>query len=128
MIILSGLHISLATHFCGGELAAVKWSLSDENASCGMEMSDQTCPSDHTISPESCCNDKITNYVVDSNYSLSSLELNKPELRLLQVFYIAQNAVRSTLSSTLSYNPIVQPQGNYLPNAVSRPDICVFII
>lgn len=118
----------MATHYCGGELAAVKWSLSDDKANCGMEMSEPSCPTDSNISPESCCKDKVTNFVVDSNYNLSSLALNNPELHLSQVFYIPQNTVHSTFSSTLTYNPMVQPPGNFLPNAVSQSFICVYVI
>lgn len=128
LILLSGLHVSMASHYCGGELAAVKWSLSDVKANCGMEMSVPSCPSDHNISQESCCKDKITYFVVDSNYNLSSLEVNNPELRLLQVFYIPQNTVNSAFSSTLAYNSIVRPPGKFLPNAVSQSFICVFVI
>ena len=128
LILLSGLHVSMASHYCGGELAAVKWSLSHDKATCDMEMSVPSCASDNNISQESCCKDKITNFVVDNNYNLSSLELNKPELRLLQVFYIPQNSVQSTFSSTLASNPIVQPPGNFLPNAVYQSFICVFVI
>jgi hypothetical protein len=34
---LSGMHISLATHYCQGKIAATKFSFYGEKASCGME-------------------------------------------------------------------------------------------
>jgi uncharacterized protein YxeA len=37
MVVLSGMHISISTHICGGEIAAVKLSVSAVKATCGME-------------------------------------------------------------------------------------------
>jgi len=38
MLLLSGMHMSMATHLCGGELAAVKWSFSGEMQVAGWKM------------------------------------------------------------------------------------------
>jgi hypothetical protein len=128
VIVLSGMHLSLATHVCGGELAAVKWSLSEEKASCGMEMPRQTNSDKQSISEESCCKDEISDFAVDHNYNPSTLEVNEPTFHLLQVFLIPENIECSAISTSLLHNTNVQPPGNYIASAVSLPDICVFLI
>ena len=128
VIMLSGMHLSLATHECGGELAAVKWSLSEEKASCGMEMPKPNNSSEKTIIPESCCKDEISDFAVDHNYNPSTLQVNEPTFHLLQVFLIPENTGSSAIATSFSHNTNVQPPGNYIASAVSLPDICVFLI
>jgi len=127
-IILSGLHISMATHICGGEVAAVKWSVSEQLASCGMVGMDKEIPSEPTLSPESCCKNEVSEFIVDSNYNPSVLQNNAPDLQVLQVFYIPEIIGLSSISSNNSLNTNVQPPGKYLASAVSLPRICVFLI
>ena len=126
MILLSGMHLSLATHFCGGEVSAVKLSFTHQNASCGMCSTDATA--EKSIAAESCCRNELSFYAVDSNYNPSTLEINKPVNHLLQVFDIpkAIGIQFNHTSSTLNAN--VQPPGKFIASAVSLPDICVFRI
>ena len=37
LLLISGMHLSVASHYCGGMLAQVKWSFDKELATCGME-------------------------------------------------------------------------------------------
>jgi len=128
VIVLSGMHLSLAMHECGGELAAVKWSLSEQKASCGMVMPKQTNSNKQSISEESCCKDEISDFVVDHNYNPSTLQVNEPTFHLLQVFLIPENTGSLAIATSFSRNTNVQPPGNYIASAVSLPDICVFLI
>ena len=125
VIVLSGMHLSMATHYCGGELAAVKWSLDDEKASCGMPIDHQTLPNGYNAE---CCQDQLAFYVVDHNYNPSTLQVNEPTFHLLQVFLIPENTGSSAIATSFSRNTNVQPPGNYIASAVSLPDICVFLI
>lgn len=128
LILLSGMHLSLATHLCAGEVAAVKWSLSDEKATCGMEMAQQTNTTGKSYNAENCCKDEISFYTVDSNFNPSSIQNHKPVNQLLQVFYIPTDS--GVLFDTVqqSSNTTIQPPGQYFASAVSLPDICVFLI
>ena len=128
LIVLSGMHLSLATHLCGGEIAAVKWSLSEEKASCGMNMPQPSCSAEKTIIPESCCKDEIADFVVDNNYNPSTLQLNAPLFHLLQVFLIPENTGSLAIATSYTRNTNVQPPGSFPASAVSLPDICVFLI
>ena len=128
LLLLSGMHLSMATHYCGGEIAAVKWSLVDEKATCGMEMVPQTIPTGKSFEAESCCKDEMSFLAVDNNYNPSTLQINKPVDQLLQVFYIPQTIGLQTIDSNYSSNAHVRPPGKYFASAVSLPDICVFLI
>ena len=128
VILLSGMHLSLATHMCSGELAAVKWSFADEKASCGMAVDKPINAAANTITAESCCKDEMSFFAVDSNYNPSSLQVNEPVKQLLQVFYIPTSLGILLKTTNSASNAHVQPPGNYIASAVTLPDICVFRI
>ena len=128
MIILSGMHLSIATHLCDGELAAVKWSVLDEKASCGMNMVQQTNPTKKSYNAESCCKDEISFYAVDNNYQTSTIQINKPGDQILQVFYIPTTLGIEFVNAKSTTHTHVQPPGKFIASAVSLPDICVFLI
>ena len=128
MIVLTGMHLSVATHLCAGELAAIKWSFADEKASCGMEKAKIAFTSEKTFEAENCCKDLVSFYSVDTNYNSSSIHINKPVHQLLQVFFIPVITGQNFHNSALFHNTNVQPPGQYTASAVSLPDICVFLI
>jgi hypothetical protein len=126
LILLSGMHLSIATHVCGGEIAAVKWSFSEEKATCGMEVAKQSDSDKNTITSE-CCHNKLSVYTVDNNYNPSSFQIKELTKNLLQVFNIPVNTFSSI--SNLSYShPNVIPPDIALTSAVSLADICIFRI
>lgn len=127
MILLSGMHHSLATHICSGRLSATKWSIFDEKATCGMEKDHTAKPVDNSFTSE-CCQDQVSFYSVDNNYNTSTTQINEPVKQLLQVFDIPKVIGILFLHTNSSSNTFVQPPGNYIANAVSLPDICVFRI
>jgi hypothetical protein len=127
LILLSGMHLSLAAHLCGGEVSAVKLSFTHEKASCGMCAS-ETTTAEKSISNESCCKDEMAFYAVDNDYSPSTLQVNHSANELLQVFDIPKTIGIQFLYTNSSINANVQQPGNYIASAVSLPDICVFRI
>jgi hypothetical protein len=127
LVLISGMHISLATHICGGEVAAVKWSFSEEKASCGMETSKNDCPEQNTIK-SNCCSNHISVLAVDNNYNLSSIQLKEVTLSLLQVFYVPTSlSFHSSIASSLIVDNFIPPNIG-LTSAVSLADICIFRI
>jgi hypothetical protein len=127
LILLSGMHLSLATHICSGEVAAIKWSFDDEMATCGMKRDHDVRSADNSYTSE-CCHDQISFYSVDNNYSPSSTQINEPVNHLLQVFDIPKVIGILFNYTNSTSNTYVQPPGNYIASAVSLPDICVFRI
>lgn len=121
------MHVSMATHICGGELAAVKWSFSNEKASCGMESDNPSKPVENGIS-SACCQDQFTFCTVDTNYNPSTLQVNAPVNQLLLIFHTPVSIGNKNSLTFLSSNTNVQPPGYFLPTAVYLPEICVFRI
>ena len=119
MIFLSGMHLSVATHLCGGEIAAVKLSFTHENAGCGMCAVEQLPTINQSIESESCCKDQMSFLAVDSNYSPSTLQIQQPVQTLLQVFDIPNTLGILFNDTNSTTNANVQPPGNYIASAVS---------
>lgn len=127
LILLSGMHLSIATHLCEGEVAAVKWSFSGEKATCGMENPKQSCPIHNSIASD-CCKNEVVVYSVDNNYNPSSLQIKETDKNLLQVFAIPESiSIHPFASSNCLYTNI-SPQDKLLASAVRLADICVFRI
>lgn len=127
LILLSGMHLSIATHICGGEIAAVKWSFSGAKATCGMENPDESYPVHDEIA-SNCCHNEVSFYTVDNNYNPSSFQIKEVTKCLLQVFDIPESiSIRSFfIESTLLYS--ISPPDNLLVSRVSLSDICIFRI
>jgi hypothetical protein len=60
LMLTAMLHLSVATHYCGGKIAASKISLSGELASCGMEGEGKEIPLPETNLFAHCCDDIVT--------------------------------------------------------------------
>lgn len=127
LIVLSGMHFTIATHYCGGELAAVKVSVSDELASCGMETDkDYLLPGIHIEAD--CCQNQGSVFAVDHNYSPSVTEFNAFAQTVLQVYPIPENITFHSLTPVAQILTDVSPPGFLPANGVSLPKICVFRI
>ena len=118
-LLVSGLHLTLATHICGGEVAAVKWSVAHENASCGMQpLSCDASKSTHLKS--NCCQDEIRSFSVYSNYSPSSNQEIKSEKSFVQIFFMPTSFGIDIVSPirflSTNFNP---------PQWISLTDVCL---
>jgi hypothetical protein len=127
MIFFSGMHISIASHFCGGNLAAVKWSLSGEMATCGMETGDNSSSEQENIT-SACCLNQLSFYSVDNNYNISSTQLPEPSCKVIPLIYAPFDLFLCSSTKTFSNFTNVFPPGLFSPSAVNLPDICVFRI
>ena len=128
MILLSGMHLSLATHLCGEKFSTVKISFSYEKASCGMCLEKKTTSTEKRVSTEGCCKDELSTLAVDNNYSPSTLQINEPAKQLLQIFNIPKTIGIQFVHTNSTSNMNVQPAHKFIASAVNLPDICVFRI
>jgi len=128
LILLSGMHFTIATHYCGGNLAASKVSFSGEIASCGMEGLVDKCSIPGNQLDSNCCHNKVSVFEVDHNYapSFTVFKIFSPDL--LQVFAIPTCLQIHSLTVVNLIYTNVSPPGNFLANDVSLPKICVFLI
>jgi len=127
-MLLSGLQLTVSRHYCGGELADSQVSVWGHVASCGMESETDDCtqPGNHVKS--SCCNNKVSVYEVDHNYSPSFTEFKAFSQTVLQVFTIPKNNTLHSLTPASQLYTDVNPPGFLPASAVSLPKICVFRI
>jgi hypothetical protein len=128
LMLLSGLQLTISRHYCGGELADSKVSVLGQIASCGMESETGECPQPGNHVESSCCNNKVSVYAVDHNYSPSFTEFKAFSQTVLQVFTIPENSTLHSITPLSQLFTDVSPPGSLLASAVSLPKICVFRI
>ena len=126
-ILLSGMHLSVANHICGGRNVATKLSFDEEKASCGMK-SDLESPCSRPTFSRDCCHDHISDFIVDNQYQPTSFELKKIGFQLLHVFSVPIYTILHTHQNTQNLYTNVIPPGNLAANEVSLSSICVFRI
>lgn len=120
------MHISIATHYCGGRISATKLSVSGELASCGMEVSGEKCSFPVKLKGPNCCKDKLSAYVVDTNYAPTYSEFKAFSQNLLQVFILPAFLTNHPQTTLNLFCTNGSPPGHFLVSNVSLPDICVF--
>lgn len=128
LILLSGMHFTVATHYCGGKVAFTKLSVSGELASCGMEKSVGDCSYPVKLSGTHCCKDKVSALVVDDSFSPSFSEFKAFSQMVLQVYLIPAFLKNNSTSTLNLFCTNIRPPGYFMVSDVSLPDICVFRI
>jgi len=127
LLLISGMHISVASHYCGGTLAQVKWSFTKELASCGMEGELGTTPKG-MILEQPCCQDELSTYATDGQYQLQSLELKKCVPQVIACFSVPVSLLFKSQEPVDYLYTRVFPPGIVFPNQVLQENICVFLI
>ncbi len=126
LILFSGMNLTLSTHFCGGEVADIKVSFIAEDASCGMEKSEDDCQG-HTIMTSGCCKNELSRYNVEDDYYPQQItSINFPpqfDLLFSVIFDLETAVVKSDLVS-LKYSSFA----DLIPDEVKQEEVCVFII
>ncbi|MEI6275209.1 MAG: hypothetical protein WCP08_04430 [Prolixibacteraceae bacterium] len=127
LILLSGMHMTIASHICCGELAAVKYSFTGEKATCGMEDFENEASANGEVKTD-CCKNHISSFSTDNNY-FPSFSVSKvltgdtvPVLAVLPEFFVTSPMLKAT------YYSMVGPPVLYPHSEVDQSFICVFII
>jgi hypothetical protein len=128
LILLSGIHVTIAIHYCGGELAASKVSVSGELASCGMEGPAENCPLQGKQMGNHCCDDKVSVLAVENSYAPSYFEFKAISHQIVHIFNFPANIPRQSIAVLNFLYTNFRPPGNYLVSDVFLSDICVFRI
>jgi hypothetical protein len=126
LVLVSGVHLSVSAHICGGQVAAVKWSLSGQNATCGMETDATSTLPENSVSTD-CCHNILTFFAVDHNYQNSDIQV-LTSLQPVGNLFAAEVLAFNYLSTTQLSNTIFSPPGDVRLTDVSLPYICVFRI
>jgi hypothetical protein len=131
LILISGMHMAVAKHYCHGELAAMKITFTGEKATCGMEDGVEAGkPFDNKavdLITAKCCSNESLLMGVDQNYNPSYQEFSS--LRSLPLFaYVPLELIYSFQNSSVyNYKNIIPPE-NVPAGAKGPADICVFRI
>jgi hypothetical protein len=128
LILLSGMHFTISTHFCGGKIAATKISITGKEASCGMTHDTKSKASSETSIASDCCENEFSVYSVDNNYSPSSFHIKEITQNILHIFYIPEGFSFHSIFPLLTKFTNVSPPDNFAANTVNMANICVFRI
>lgn len=127
LILLSGMHLTVASHICCGELAAVKWSVTGEKATCGMEDNTSPSPVNGTIETD-CCKNRVASCVADSNYFPSTQDVKEVTFVTAPSFAVVPAVILAVIQYSKTYHSMVGPPVFNPNNSVEQSIICVFII
>ncbi|MDP4278387.1 MAG: hypothetical protein Q8914_12250 [Bacteroidota bacterium] len=127
VVLFSGLHVSMATHRCCGLIAAVKWSVTGEKATCGMEQDNAGCPLQNRFT-SNCCQDYVSVCTVDHQYTPSHFLLKKVTLPLIQLINQPVRASAEIFSTSHLLCTNNHPREKLCFNSVFLESICVFRI
>lgn len=126
LLLTSGMHLSVASHYCGGSLAQVKWSFNRALAGCGMEDDHEAAKGIQLEQP--CCQDQLSTYTTDGYYQFQSLELKKFTPKIVSYLAFATcDLFKSQQVADHLHTPVFPP-GENAATQVFQEDICVFRI
>lgn len=126
-ILISGMHLSIARHICGGELADVKLSFTGIADTCGMETDAATCGA-HEKATSNCCRNEITKLSVEDYFGASSLQMKEVTQPVAELFFLPIIQSLYSIESEVQAFTDIGTQANSIVHEVSLPKICVFRI
>jgi len=124
VILLSGAQFTIATHYCGGKVAATKVSLSGKLASCGMESNAERIPFQGKLFTSYCCEDRVTTFGILNNFTQPVLIQTKTAQNNIQVFYLPVSQSYSSLIYPDHFYTNIGPPGGFPASAVNLNYIC----
>jgi hypothetical protein len=120
------MHLTIATHYCQGEIAAIKVSFTGKSASCGMDMTFMGNSSPGTVLTKHCCDNELAVYNIDSYFSLSEYQ---HKINTINNAWFKDIPYKPFLQSEILFshnNSCISPPGYYMANAVDITAIRVF--
>jgi len=122
------LHISVATHYCGGRIAGTNISLSGKLASCGMEDNKTELPLTGTVISRHCCDNVLNYFGISGNYFPVFSFVPESFQNNFQVMHLFTELPVSSAQNLKSFFANVSPPGVLLPNSVDLSEICTLLI
>jgi len=128
VMIISSAQLTIARHYCGGEFAARKISLSGELATCGMEGSQNNCSSTGNRLTTHCCDNKVFTIAI-VNIFTTPVSIQKVNLQniLYQLSLPVNNSFQYITEINYSFLNI-SPPGEFSASAVDLDNICAYRI
>jgi hypothetical protein len=127
LVLTSGMHLTVATHICCGELAAVKWSLTGEKATCGMEEGSAPCSKNGELNTN-CCKNLVVACTADQNYYPVIQAAKTISVEITPLFCDTSFVAIQNPWFGKTYHSMVGPPVFESWSSVDQTKICVFII
>jgi hypothetical protein len=127
-LVTSGMHVNLSSHYCEGNLIAVRLSVTGEKATCGMEACLPEKNSGQNTYRNNCCEDHVSAFSLGYYENTASLELSISGQNITHLFgtpcflSMGQEYIHKITDANLG------PPGIYCPESLSCPTLCVFRI
>jgi hypothetical protein len=128
LMLVALLHISVATHYCGGIEVAMKVSLAGKLADCGMEGSEKQLPQQGTNISNHCCDNIITFCGIDNNYSPTYSVVTVSYQYIFPVWSIPAECTTKSQADNKPLYSNESPPGALMSTQVDLSSICVFRI
>ena len=125
-LLAAGMQVTIDHHYCGGNLAGTRLSITGKLASCGMEKPESSCPG-HPGIDKKCCEDQLSFYSISSNYYPEYFKLTYPTSERGTIYLLTGNII-SDNSYYPDLNNRVFPPGDYFKSRLTQSEICVFRI
>jgi hypothetical protein len=122
------LHLSVATHYCGGRIAASKISFSGTLASCGMEADQKDFPQTGLYLASHCCENVLVFYGINSTFFPTYSFVQPSYQQQFQVFSIPADLNPNSLAFLDSICLDASPPGASAFTKVDLSYICVLRI
>jgi hypothetical protein len=128
LMLLALLHFSVATHYCMGNIAASKISLSGQLATCGMENDENVEPQTGSYYHSLCCENVLVFCGINSNYFPSFTFVPESFNNDFQVLSMPVSLTFNSISSFKLINTTANPPGDAKVKNVDLSAICVYRI
>ena len=128
LLVLTGARVTIATHYCGGEIAAKKISLSGKLASCGMEVKTDKNSLPGEFLKTHCCDNEVATIGVINNYFPPVLCTDVDITSQKIINYLPLNQLLQLSYINIDIYTSISPPGKLLPIGPNLSDICVFRI
>jgi hypothetical protein len=128
LLVAAMLHISIATHYCGGKDIASRVSMTGRLATCGMESSENKITIPGCSFTNHCCDDVVTFCGTDNNYVPSFSFVPESFQNNFQIWAIPLELIGHSFSGLIPLYTDVGPSGVLMSTSVDLCDICVFRI
>ncbi len=128
LIITAMLHISVATHYCGGNEVGSKVSLTGKLANCGMEGTENAETLPGLRFDKHCCDDIVTLCGTDTNFFPSFSFVKETFQYHFQFILIPSALTADSFPGLIPVSADVSPPGALMSTYVDLSDICVFRI
>jgi len=127
-MIISSAQFTIAKHYCGGEFAARKISLSGELATCGMEGSQKNSSSAGNKLAAHCCDNEVFTMAIVNIFTAPVFLLKENTQNTHELFNLPVNHSYQYISEFNHSSTNIYPPGGFSVSSVNLINICTFRI